>query len=92
MMSDYNLKAMHFKEFSGVSETTINDIHILALNPVLNSFPEGEALGQQMLVRARMENHVKCLVEEGNLVRRRSKYEAINSFDLTPHPRFESSS
>jgi hypothetical protein len=34
----FNLKAMHFKEFSGVSETTINDSHILALNPVLNSF------------------------------------------------------
>jgi hypothetical protein len=47
---------------------------------------EGEALAQQMLVRARMENHVKCLVEEGNLVRRRSKYEAINSFDLTDFP------
>jgi hypothetical protein len=46
---------------------------------------EGEALAQQMLVRARMENHVKCLVEEGNLVRR-SKYEAINSFDLTDFP------
>jgi hypothetical protein len=26
------------------------------------------------------------LVEEGNLVRRRSKYEAINSFDLTDFP------
>jgi hypothetical protein len=33
-----------------------------------------------------MENHVKCLVEEGNLVRRRSKYEAINSIDLTDFP------
>jgi hypothetical protein len=34
----FNRKAMHFKEFSGVSETTITDSHILALNPVLNSF------------------------------------------------------
>ena len=54
--------------------------------PLLSLDAEGEALAQQMLVRARMENHVKCLVEEGNLVRRRSKYEAINSFDLTDFP------
>jgi hypothetical protein len=54
--------------------------------PLLSLDAEGEALAQQLLVRPRMENHVKCLVEEGNLVRKGSKYEAINTFDLTDFP------
>ena len=57
--------------------------------PLLSLDAEGEALAQQMLVRARMENHVKCLVEEGNLVRRRSKVRGNQLFWLDRFPSFD---
>ncbi|XP_062610716.1 uncharacterized protein LOC134272508 [Saccostrea cucullata] len=42
--------------------------------PLSNHNPEGESIAKEMLERSKFINHVKALVEENNLIRKRNTY------------------
>ena len=45
--------------------------------PIASRDPEGELIANEMLRKSKMQNHVQQLVEENNLIRRRSTYTNI---------------
>lgn len=45
--------------------------------PLANHDPKGVNIAKEMLQRSKLENHVKLIVEENNLLRRKSSYKNI---------------
>ena len=54
--------------------------------PLSKHNPDGRQLAQQMLEKSRQNNNIKTMVEEENLMRKRTVYQTVNSFDLTDFP------